>query len=290
MSTESLWLLNGILALMMFGIALSLHPTDFKRVVKHPRAPLVGMLAQFLLLPLASFGLTMLLPLSPEVMLGILLVGSCPGGSFSNIMTFLAKGNVALSVSMTALASVAAALMTPFNFALYASLNPHTAALLQRIHVPVENIFLIVTLVLAIPLLLGLWVARIAPGFAHHTQRHFRLISLLTLFGFVGIALAKNWQTFVAGAGFFLLVVVLHNAMALGIGRLCAKVARVGDKDARAITLEVGIQNSGLGLGIIFTFFSDLQGMAIVAAAWGIWHLVSGLALSHYWSRREPQA
>ncbi len=287
MSQSSLVMLNLILAAMMFGIALSLTANDFKRVINQPRAPVTGLVAQLALLPLLSFILTLILPLSAEVELGILLVGSCPGGSFSNIMTYLARGNTALSVSMTAVSSIAATVVTPINFALYASLNPDTAALLTQIAMPLGNIFIIVGLVLGVPLASGLWVARRWPRFALQSQRYFRYVSLVILFSFVAIALISNWQAFVDGAGLFLAIVVVHNAMALGLGYVCARLVRCDHADTKAMTLEVGIQNSGLGLGIIFTFFADLQGMAIVAAGWGIWHLISGLALSRYWHYQQ---
>lgn len=287
MSSTSLLLLNLILALMMFGIALSLRASDFRQVLKQPKAPLVAMLAQFILLPAASWLLTMLVPMPAEVALGVILIGACPGGSFSNIMTYLSRGNVALSVSMTGIASLSAVILTPFNFMLYASLNPATEALLTSIQIPFKNILLLVLLVLALPLLLGMLTARFAPGFALKSQGLFRIISLATLFSFVLLALIKNWQTFIDAADWFLLLVLLHNGFALSLGYGLAYLMKLSRADRRAITFETGIQNSGLGLGIIFTFFSDFSGMAIIAAAWGIWHLISGLGLTWLWHWRD---
>lgn len=287
MSSTGLLLLNLILALMMFGIALSLRAADFRQVLRQPKAPLVAMLAQFVLLPAASWLLTMLVPMPAEVALGVILIGACPGGSFSNIMTYLSKGNVALSVSMTGIASLAAALLTPFNFMLYASLNPATKELLTSINVPFENILILVILVLALPLLLGMLTAKLAPNFALKSQGVFRIISLTTLFSFVLLALIKNWQTFADAADWFLLLVLLHNGFALSLGYGLAYLMQLSRADRRAITFETGIQNSGLGLGIIFTFFSEFSGMAIIAAAWGIWHLISGLSLTWLWHWRD---
>ena len=289
MSSTSLLLLNLILALMMFGIALSLRAADFRQVLRQPKAPLVAMLAQFVLLPAASWLLTMLVPMPAEVALGVILIGTCPGGSFSNIMTYLSRGNVALSVSMTGIASLAAALLTPFNFMLYASLNPATKVLLTSIQVPFENILILVLLVLALPLLLGMLTAKFAPRFALKSQGIFRIISLTTLFSFVLLALIKNWQTFADAADWFLLLVLLHNGFALSLGYGLAYFMQLSRADRRAITFETGIQNSGLGLGIIFTFFSEFGGMAIIAAAWGIWHLISGLGLTWLWHSRDKK-
>ncbi|WP_369743986.1 bile acid:sodium symporter family protein [Pseudidiomarina sp. PP-1MA] len=287
MSASSLLLLNGILALMMFGIALSLTPADFKRVALQPKGPLVGLFAQFVLLPLLTWIGISLVPMPAGIALGLLLVACCPGGSFSNLMTYLARGNAAMSVSMTGLASLAAALLTPLNFMFYASLNPHTNALLQSIDVSTADMLLLVLLVLAIPLLLGLWCGRRFPAFAQRSEGLFRVISLLALFGFAGIALAVNWQTFITGASIFLLAVIIHNAVALAIGWFAASAVHLARPEKRAVTLEVGLQNSGLGLGIIFTYFANQTDMAIIAAGWGLWHLISGLSLTLFWQYRD---
>ncbi|GGW94099.1 bile acid:sodium symporter family protein [Alteromonas halophila] len=283
MSAGTLAVLNGILAMMMFGIALSLTPADFKRVAQAPRGPVAGLSAQFILLPGITSLLIYLIPMPGEVALGLLLVSCCPGGSFSNLMTYLSRGNTALSVSMTGIASLMASILTPFNFMLYGALNPRTNALLSSIAVSPADMLLIVALVLALPLTLGLMCAHHYPRFARRSEPFFRVISLCTLLGFVAVALVLNWQRFIGGASVFLLAVVGHNALALAIGWGMARLCRVSRPDRRAITLEVGLQNSGLGLGIIFTVFSNLSGMAIIAAAWGIWHLISGLALSGVW-------
>lgn len=289
MSGASLIILNLILAFMMFGIALSLTVDDFRRILVNPRGPLTGIAAQFLLLPAVSWGLTMVVAMPAEIALGIILVGSCPGGSFSNIMTHLAKGNTALSVSMTGISSIGAALMTPASFVFYSGLNPDTAALLKEISVPAQNILLVVGLVLIIPLILGLITARLSPVFAHKSDGMFRMVSLAVLFIFVAVTLSKHWQVFVHSVGSFFFIVILHNALALLTGWLSARLMKLDDADTRAVTLEVGIQNSGLGLGIIFTFFDQLAGMAIIAASWGIWHLISGLTLTGYWNLKDKK-
>ncbi|MEO2267075.1 bile acid:sodium symporter family protein [Pseudoalteromonas sp. YIC-656] len=287
MSNASLLVLNTILALMMFGIALSLKAEDFKSVLRRPKGPLVGLGAQFILLPALTCVLTIIIPLPADVALGLILVSCCPGGSFSNIVTYLARGNTAMSVSMTGVASLMAAFLTPFNFMLYSSLNPETRELLQVIQVPSSSIFAIVALVLGLPLILGLLAGRTFPELARKVEPFFRIVSLVTLFAFVAIALTKNWEQFKLGASIFILAVVAHNALALTIGWLSARLMQLPKADVRAITLEVGLQNSGLGLGIIFTFFSDLTGMAVIAAAWGIWHLISGLGLCLTWHLKD---
>ena len=284
MSSSSLLTLNIILALMMFGIALSLKAQDFRQVVRQPKGPLVGLAAQFILLPAITALLVWLFQVPAQVSLGLILVSCCPGGSFSNIVTYLAKGNTAMSVSMTGIASLLATVLTPFNFMFYASLNPQTSALLQAISVEASSMFTIVALVLALPLSLGLLCGKFFPHFAARSEKVFRIGSLLTLLLFVAVALGMNWQRFVAGASIFLFAVLVHNALALFLGWLSAYSCGLPKADRRAITLEVGLQNSGLGLGIIFTFFADYTPMAIIAAAWGIWHLISGLGLCAFWN------
>jgi BASS family bile acid:Na+ symporter len=283
MSSLTLYALNAVLAMMMFGIALSLTTADFKRVVSQPKGPVVGLAAQFILLPAMTCGLTWLIPMPSEVALGLILVSCCPGGSFSNLMTYLSNGNTAMSVSMTGIASVLACVLTPLNFMFYAELNPVTQALLQTISVSATDMLVIVALVLALPLAAGLTCANYFPRFAHRSEPFFRIVSLVTLFGFVAIALVMNWQRFIGGASIFLLAVIFHNALALAVGWCSARALGLNKGDRRAITLEVGLQNSGLGLGIIFTFFADQTAMAIIAAAWGTWHLISGMGLSLIW-------
>lgn len=282
----SLLLLNLILALMMFGVSLSLRWSDFKRVLEIPAAPFAGLLAQFLLLPLGTCLFTWVFAIQPEFALGMILVAACPGGSFSNIMTWLARGNVAVSVSMTAISSLAATVLTPLNFSLYAWLNPHTRSYLAEIAVEPGGILLLVLLVLALPLLLGMFTGRRLPNLILIVEKPLRIISLLIFLWFVGIAFFNNRQLFVEEFHSFFWLVVLHNSMALLLGYGMARMMKLSGPDLRAVTLEVGIQNSGLGLMIIFTFYPQAGAMMLIAAFWGVWHLVSGLLLSTWWSRR----
>ncbi|MGM0571276.1 bile acid:sodium symporter family protein [Marinobacter sp.] len=282
----SLITLNVILALMMFGVSLNLRPADFRRVLTIPRAPVAGLIAQFLLLPLGTCLFTWVFRIDPELALGMILVASCPGGSFSNIMTWLGKGSVAVSVSMTAVSSLAATVMTPFNFALYGWLNPHTRGYLQEIALEPGNILLLVLLVLAVPLILGMVTGGRFPKLAVRSEKPLRFVSLLIFLGFVAIAFLNNVELFLARFHTFFWLVVGHNLLALGLGFAMARLMKLSVPDQRAVTMEVGIQNSGLGLVILFTFFPDAGGMMLITAFWGVWHLVSGLTLSQIWARR----
>ncbi|MGM8934619.1 bile acid:sodium symporter family protein [Pseudomonas neustonica] len=286
----SLILLNIIMAAMMFGVSLTLKLEDFKRIIKAPVAPLAGLFAQFLLLPLATCLLTWVLNIDPELALGMILVACCPGGSFSNVMTWLGKGNVAVSVSMTAVSSLVATVLTPLNFAFYGWLNPHTREYLTQISLQPGSILLIVLLVLALPLVLGMLSGKRWPALALRSEKPLRIVSLLVFLGFVGIAFSNNVDLFIERFNSFFWLVVAHNLLALSLGYAMARLMKLPVGDRRAVTMEVGIQNSGLGLVILFTFFPNAGGMMLITAFWGTWHLVSGLTLSQIWayqSRRE---
>ncbi|MCL5040925.1 MAG: bile acid:sodium symporter family protein [Gammaproteobacteria bacterium] len=281
----SLIVLNVIMACMMFGVSLSLRLEDFKRIALAPVAPLAGLFAQFLLLPLLTCLLTWALAIEPELALGMLLVASCPGGSFSNIMTWLGRGSVAVSVSMTAVSSLAATIMTPLNFALYGWLNPYTREYLTQISLEPGSILLLVLLVLAVPLILGMTTGRRFPRLVTHSEKPLRMVSLLVFLGFVAIAFSNNLELFVERFHSFFWLVVGHNLLALSLGYGMGRLLRLPVADRRAVTMEVGIQNSGLGLVILFTFFPEAGGMMLITAFWGVWHLVSGLTLSQIWAR-----
>ena len=284
-STGSLVILNVILALMMFGVSLTLRGEDFRRVLRMPEAPAAGLLAQFVLLPALTCVITWFLDVEPELALGMILVASCPGGTFSNIMTWLARANVAVSVSMTAVSSLAATVLTPLNFALYGWLNPNTRAMVTEIALDPWNILLLVALVLALPLVLGMLAGRHVPRFADRAQKPMRVLTRLVLFAFVGLAFGKNMAVFLENAHRIVALVIGQNALALGVGALAGLLVGLNRADRRAVTMEVGIQNSGLGLAILFTFFPQAAGMILIAGFWGVWHLVSGLTLALIWSR-----
>ncbi len=285
-SPGSLVTLNIILALMMFGVSLSLSPQDFRRIAKSPQAPLLGLTAQFALLPFLTYLLTMLLKPHPTLALGMILVSACPGGNFSNIITFMARGNLAVSVSMTAVSSVLAVVMTPFNFSFYAWLNPATHQVMSDIQLDPWHMVGLVLVVVGVPLVAGMFCGQRFPVLRDRSETIMRRISLLVFLAFVGLAFGKNWDLFIEYAGGLAFLVIVHNLMALSLGGGLAALFRQPEADRRAITLEIGIQNSGLGLTLLFTFMSQLGGAILITAFWGVWHLVSGLLIASYWGRR----
>lgn len=285
-SESSLLILNIVIATMMFGVSLTLRVEDFKRVVRMPLAPAAGLIAQFLIVPALTCLGTWFFNVPPELALGMMLVAACPGGAFSNVMTWLARGNVAVSVSMTAISSLAATVMTPFNFALYANLNPHTRPLFQEISVSSGNLLVLILVVLGLPIVLGMTVGKRFPKLALKSEKPLRIVSLLVFFAFVGIAFSNNVTLFLSHFDSFFWLVVIHNTGALIIGYMLARLMRLKQSDTRAVTLEVGIQNSGIALVILFNFMPEAGGMMLIAAFWGVWHLVSGLTIANIWARR----
>lgn len=290
-STGDLVAMNVAIAAMMFGASLQLRGEDFSRMIRRPKAPLAGMAAQFLLLPFFTFLLTLALPIHTEFKLGMILVAACPGGAFSNIMTWMARGSLPTSITMTAVSSSAAAIMTPLNFAFYGWLNPETRDLLREISIDPLNLLLLIVLVLAVPLILGMIIGKKFPAFSQRSEKYFRNGSLLIFLMFIVLALKKNFPLFLDVAPQVIGLVILHNAIALTTGYSIARLLKLSGPEVRAVTLEIGIQNSGLGLLILFTFYPEGGGMILITAMWGIWHLVSGLSLSQFWGwkhRHEP--
>jgi BASS family bile acid:Na+ symporter len=287
-SPESLVALNFILAFVMFGVALDMQWSDFRGITAAPRAVLIGMASQFLLLPAAAWALTMLLRPQPSIALGLILVACCPGGNISNFFTHFARGNTALSVTMTAFSTVGALFFTPFNTALWGSLNPATAAILNEIAIDPVEMFGAVAILLVVPAIAGISVARHFPGFAARARKPFRILSLGVFAAFVALALAANWDYFLHYTQRVVVAVFLLNALGFALGYLAAGILGLPQADRRAVSIETGIQNSGLGLILVFNFFGGMGGMAITAAWWGIWHILAGLALATWWRRRTP--
>ncbi|HMN21447.1 MAG TPA: bile acid:sodium symporter family protein [Ottowia sp.] len=285
---QSLWALNVIIGLVMFGVALDLRPADFRMLVRAPKAVLIGMLGQFVLLPAFSFLLVLAIRPAPSIALGMLLVAACPGGNISNFLTHYARGNTALSVTMTAFSTAAAVVMTPLNLALWGHLNPATAPILKAVALDPLDLLLAVLLLLGLPMAAGMWVGQRWPAFVARAHRPVKRASLVIFGLFVLGALAANWQYFLRYVGYVVFVVFLHNGLALLTGYWAARIAGLPEVDRRAVSIEVGIQNSALGLILVFNFFDGLGGMAIVTAWWGVWHIVSGLTVATWWSRRPP--
>jgi bile acid:Na+ symporter, BASS family len=288
MTTQQL-VLSAVLATMVFAVALELRLSDFTRVAKTPRAVICGLIPQFVLLPVATWAATLLLDLPANTEAAMLLVASCPGGSLSNVVTHIGRGNTALSVSISAVASVMALLLTPFNFTWMVASNPATASWLRALSIDPSGIWWSLLALLALPMTLGLFVANHFPGATAKIRRPLARFSVFALLAFIAIGLVRERQLLTAQIVPQLAVVVLHNAGGLLLGWLCALAFRVDKRDARAVIIEGGMQNSGLALGIIAVQFNADLGMVIVASLWGIWHIVSGMSLAVLWRRSDAR-
>ena len=285
----SLAVLNAVLAVLMFGIALDTRAEDFRRLLRMPMAFAVGIVAQFLFLPAITFVLTLIMQPGPSIALGMILVACCPPGNVSNILTHRANGNVALSVSMTAVSNAISIVAMPLNLAFWGSIHPTASGLLRSIALDPMQMLLHILMIIGVPFVLGIACARQFPHWTERFKKPLRILSFLTLIGFIVGAIAGNWRYFLDYVGLVLLVVALHDALAFGLGWTVARAARLSDYDSRAMSIEVGIRNAGLGLGIIFSFFDGLGGMAVVAGVWGFWDIIAGLLLAAWWASRPLQ-
>jgi len=284
-NAQGLLVINAAIGLMMLGVALDLKVEDFKRIFVSPKAPLIGLGAQFILLPFFTFLFRLILRPHPSMALGMILVAACPGGNLSNILTYLAKGNCALSISMTAVSTAAAIIMTPLNLAVWGHFNPDTAVILESVRLSPFDVFVTIFIILGIPLVIGLSLSRIFPSLADRVRKPFKIFSLVFFITIVCGALAANWSIFLRVIGLVAFFVLLHNALALNLGYWSGRLFGLDDRDTRAVTIEVGIQNSALGLVLVFNFFEGLGGMAIIVAWWGIWHIIAGLITAFIFTR-----
>ncbi len=269
-------LLAAMLALMMFAVALGLKPASFTFLKTNPKHYFVGVLAQIIGLPLLTLGLVWVLHPLPSLALGMILVACCPGGNVSNIITLFARGNTALSVSLTATSSLAAAFLTPVSIVFWLSLYPPTQSLLQTIDFNAVGFLVQTLLILAVPIFLGMMTVHYAPERARRIQKPLALASALSLFVVVLFGFWQYRELIPQIAGLVIPLVVLHNALAFALGYFSGLLTKADAPTRRALCIEVGIQNSGLGFVILLTQLSGLGGAAVLVGVWGLWHLIGG--------------
>lgn len=286
-SSGSLVLLNSILAVIMFAIALDLKLTDFHQLVKAPKPLITGLISQFLLLPALTFLMVIALQPKASIALGLILIAACPGGNISNFITHRAGGNTALSVSMTAFATLGAIFLTPLNIAFWGNLYAPTRAILHQTSINPVSVAITVVFMLILPLCVGVILNFKRPDIATRIRQPLQWLSMGIFIAFIIMALAANWTFFLNYAGLVASYVIIHNGIAFTAGFAIATLAGLSAYDRRSVTIETGIQNSGLGLVLIFGFFGGLGGMAVVAAFWGIWHAISGIILARIMARTQ---
>lgn len=305
-SAKGLFVLNLTLAFIMFGVALEIKPDHFRKIIQNPKSTVIGFISQFFFLPAVTFIVILLLSdlITPTIALGMILVASCPGGNISNFISSLAKGNVALSVSLTAIATLSAIILTPLNFAIWGKLyiiayNVRETQLLQPITIDPFEMFKTVFILLGIPLILGMYFNYKYPKLTAKIVKPLKNISVLLFMAIVIVMFTNNYDFFINHILYIFIIVLVHNGIALSTGFTAATVFKRSSYDRRSITIETGIQNSGLALVLLFNpdIFPDtitingvtrpleIGGMAFIAAWWGIWHILAGLSLAAIWSR-----
>ncbi|PJD99086.1 MAG: hypothetical protein CK427_16435 [Leptospira sp.] len=286
---DSVILVNLLVGIIMFGVSLDLKKDDFLLLWRNPKSAFVGLLSQYILLPLATLLIIVLWKPHPGLAVGMILVAACPGGNMSNFFTNLSKGNLALSVSLTTFSSSMAFILTPIAFFFWGNILPETSSFLKEISVDPKEMFFSITILLLLPLILGLVFQFYFPRIRDRIRNPFQIISVILLAVFILGALAGNWKNFISYIHLLFGLVFVMNFFGLALGYNFAKLFKLKVADRRTISIETGIQNSSLGLAIVFNFFDGLGGMALICAWWGIWHLLSGAALAYYWSRNtEP--
>lgn len=294
-------LLNIVLAFVMFGVALGIKPATFIDIVKNPKSIITGICCQLVLLPALTLMLIILAGnlISPMIALGMILVASCPGGNISNFITSLSRGNSELSVSLTAFNTAACIFTTPLNFAFWGKMYLNFAgnrsiSSLPELEIPLGEIFQSIFIIMGIPLVLGILCGQYLPKVTKLLKKPLQYLSIIVFIAMVIIIFKGNFDVFMAAIKYIFLIVLIHNLLALGIGFSTSSLLKLPYKDRRTITIETGIQNSGLGLILLLNpnIFPDTGawanngGMLVITAWWGVWHIISGLTLAFLWRVR----
>lgn len=284
-SDGNILILNIALALVMFGVSLGLKVSDFTRIFKKPGAVIGGMAIQYILLPAVVTGVLLILKPSYGIALGSLLVVVSPGGNMSNFLTKISRGDVALSVTMTAIATVLAAFVTPGLFNFWSTyLGGDTTSIYQLSVVQMAKTVLLLT---ALPLAVGMFFTQYLTEIARKIEPYFKYGSLVIFFAFILFACIKNYSSFIQHIGLVFWLVAIINAIALAMGFWLPVAGKAGRYKSKAISIETGIKNSALSLVLVFNFWDGWGEPALVAAWWGIWHLITGFIISWWWGRKK---
>jgi len=281
---DQLFLLNICLGFLMFAVALDIKLSDFKRVINNPKAAIVGLTSQLILLPLLTIVMVYAFRPAASIALGMMMISACPGGNVSNYAVHLAKGNTALSILMTSITTVFAIILTPLAFGLWTKLIPNDSSI--SISVEPQQMIQTIFFLIFVPLLMGMLSNHYLPSFTNKINKTVKAIAMFIFVSFAVVAIYTKFDDLRNYIHLVFIIVLLHNALALMMGYGFARLNKMGEYTARAISIETGIQNTGLGLILIFNFFDGLGGMALIVAWWGIWHLISGFLLATYWGRK----
>jgi BASS family bile acid:Na+ symporter len=270
---------------LVFAVALDLTWAQFQRVLRRPKAPLIGLVAQYLILPSVAFAVGRMTVETPSIALGLLLVTCCPAGALSNYLTGVARGSVATSVSMTAISTLFSIAVTPVLFAFWAAMNPDTRAVLQTIAIDPKRVIVTLLIMLVVPVTAGMLVRAKRPETAHRIRLWSRRIAGGVFAVVVAILLLGNVKVLGTFASSALPPVLVTFAIAVAVGWGLARASGLVAADRRAVTLEVAFQNVALAIGLAVVFFPALAGVAVTAILWGVVHLTLGSALAALWMR-----
>jgi BASS family bile acid:Na+ symporter len=283
---SQMFVLNLAMAFLMFSVALDVRFADFRKVAQFPRSVGVGLLAQYLVFPLLTLGIIFWFEPPVSVAMGMVLVSMCPSGNMTNFLVHFARANVALSVTLNAIIILSATVITPTGFLFWSKFVPGSDAIRQSFEIKFADMALIIMELIVLPLLLGMWLHERRPDFVARIRPWAQRLSLLIFFAILVLALLGNRDNLSNYLGFVFVLVAVHNAAALANGYLLGSLFRLPESDRRTLAFESGVHNTALGLLLIFKFFGGIGGMALIAAWWGIWDLVTGLALAAFWQRR----
>lgn len=269
-----------LLGIVMFGMGITMTLEDFKGVLKQPKAVFIGTVAQFAIMPLIALGLVKLFALPPEIAVGVILVGCCPGGTASNVMTFLARGNTALSVSCTSVSTLLAPVLTPAIFYLLAS---------QWLEINASAMFVSVLKMVLLPIVLGLIVRMVLGAKAEDYSEAMPLVSVISIVLIVAAVVAVSKTNIVQSGLMIFAVVILHNALGYLLGYSAARLFNLSYADRKAVAIEVGMQNSGLGVALAGLHFAASPVTAVPSAIFSFWHNISGPLLATYWAGKTDK-
>ncbi|MEW9502636.1 bile acid:sodium symporter family protein [Jeotgalibacillus marinus] len=265
-----------LLGIIMFGMGMTLTVQDFKAVARQPKSVFIGVAAQYTIMPLLAFGLATLFQLPPELAVGVILVGCCPGGTASNVITYLAKGNTALSVAITSVSTLLAPILTPALIFVFAS---------QWLDVSFFGMFMSVVQVVLIPVVLGIGVRSLLKEKVEKAIPVMPLVSVIAIVAIIGSIVGGSKEQIVTSGLLIFSIVVIHNGLGLLIGFTLAKALKLDLASQKAIAVEVGMQNSGLGATLAAAHFNPVA--AVPSAIFSIWHNVSGTLVVTFWSRKN---
>ena len=270
--------INYLLGVVMFGMGLALNLHDFKIVFSRPKDIIIGCMAQFTVMPLLAWGLAKVFQLDEALALGVILVGCCPGGTASNVITYLAKGDLALSVGMTGVSTVLAPLLTPLLTWLLAG---------ESIHVDVAGMLLSILWVVILPIVLGLVIKSLWPKFTEKAMDYLPAFSSVAIAFTVSIVISANASKLLASGFLIILVVMCHNLFGLGLGYLIGRLLGMSEPKKRAVSIEVGMQNSGLASSLATLHFAAYPMATIPGAIFSVWHNISGAIVAWLYTKKD---